>query len=256
MIGHRSIRTLSAGLLVACNTLVYYLTRNVWILATLTLVDLYFIAVLIRGSLSPWKFSLDFESKLKIWDAFLKTVTAIIFIVTAIVGVKQYLAQRSQLIEQNRRELNSMVYRTRLELYQDASDTLARFAYAPNTTEADKANRRFWELFQGKFSIVEDEGVREQMKLCIDLLQKWESCKDKDPSVRGDLFANLSYDFSQACRRSLKSAFPEAFNPLASGESEHPPIVTPDVINCVCPPVNEKWKNLCKDQTEPYATPQ
>lgn len=223
----------------------------------------------------------DLETRLKVWDAILKSVTSVLLIVTAIVGVAQYLSQRQQLILQNQREqerrekereqlleqnkreqeqrakeYNSMIYRARLDLYQEATDALARFAYAPSTAEAEKASRRFWELFDGKFSIVEDEGVQREMRLCVDFLEEWERCKYGGRNIRENLFANLTYDFSQSCRNSLASAFPETLNPLASGSTKHGREVTRETINCVCRSDQKKWKTLCAEQEKPYEAPQ
>ena len=178
------------------------------------------------------------EMKLKVWDAFIKSVTATILIITAVVGVSQYLSQREQLIEQNRREqeqrvkdFNSTIYRSRLELYSEATDVFAKFAYAPNLVEAEKAEQRFWELFDGKLSIVEDQVVKDQMVLCGDFLEKWETCKKAPPP---DLFQDMAYDLTQACRESLAGVFPGMLNPLTSGKATHPPHITLQMIDNVC----------------------
>lgn len=255
----KTLRVLaSIAALVAGCFIVYGVWRvfGIWVVVPFVILGVLTI-VLSRKLLNQ---SPDLEMKVKAWDAILKTVTAVLLIVTVVVGVAQYLSQRQQLIVQNQREqeqrakeFNSMIYRARLDLYQEATDVLARFAYAPTTAEAEKANQRFWELFDGKISLVEDEQVQKEMRLCIDFLEEWEKCKDRNPTVRQNLFANLTYDFSQSCRNSLASAFPETLNPLVSGSAEHGPGVAPELINCICRSDQNEWKKLCAEQEQPYA---
>ena len=189
----------------------------------------------------------EFDLKFKLWQArrdrwefLLKTGTALLLVVTAIVAVFQYRSQRQQLIKQNEeaqqqrvKDFNSTIYRTRLDVYLEATDTFSKFVYASNLNEAEKAEQRFWELYDGKFSIVEDEQARDEMVLVGDFLLEWENCKTIPVQF---LFQDLAYDFTQSCRSSLKTVFPEGFNPLTPGGSTHPPHITREMIKCVCHP--------------------
>src|ERR1041385_5467472 len=151
----------------------------------------------------------DFEAKFKIWQTKrdrcefqLKIVTALLLILTATLGVIQYLSQRRQLIRQNEeaqqqrlKDFNLTIYHARLEIYLDATDILSKFVYASNLKEAEKAEQRFWELYDGKFSVLEDEGARDEMILAGDFLLEWEKCKTIPVP---DLLQDLAYDFTQS----------------------------------------------------------
>ena len=180
------------------------------------------------------------EIKLKVWDAVLKGVTAIILICTAMYGVKTYLAQnrhyeeqrdedRKQLIEQNKRyeeqrvkEFNTTIYKARVDIYSETIDAAAKFANAPNLTEAEKAEQRFWELYNGKTSVVENQLVLDTMLLYGDLLSKWDECKAKPKDGPPTIFGDLTYNLTQACRLSLMEAFPTQVTPLQYGPDKPP----------------------------------
>jgi hypothetical protein len=201
----------------------------------------------------------QFEQKFKLWQArrdrwefALKTGTALLLVVTAIVAVFQYRSQQRQLIRQNEdaqqqriKDFNLTIYRTRLDIYLEATDTLSKFVYANDQKEADKAEQRFWELYDGKFSVIEDEDAKSEIILAGDFLLEWEKCKTIPVPF---LFQDLAYDFTQSCRRSLKTDFPTEFdpltavevrrsarvNPLTAGEATHPAHITRAMIQCVC----------------------
>jgi hypothetical protein len=203
----------------------------------------------------------QFEQKFKLrqarrdrWEFALKLVTATLLIVTAVITVKQYLSQQKQLIRQNDeaqqqrlKDFNSTIYRARLDVYLEATDALSKFAYASNLNEARKAEQRFWELYDGKFSILEDDQAKNEMVLAGDFLVEWENCKKVPVQF---LFQNLAYDFTQSCRSSLKNAFPKGFvekdNPLTPGEAKHPPHIIREMIKCVCHPNDSECKD-CPD---------
>jgi len=197
----------------------------------------------------------DFESKFKLWQASrdrwdfaLKLMTAIILIVGAVITVKQYLGQRQQLIRQNEeaqqqrlKDFNTTIYRARLDIYLEATDTFSKFVYATDVKEAEQQAQRFWVLFDGKFSIVEDEEVKNEIVLLGYFVEQWEKCK---PIPVPDLFQDLAYDFTQSCRHSLKRVFPDEFNPLTAGEATHPPHISCSSLPCVCHPNLPACKNL------------
>jgi hypothetical protein len=201
----------------------------------------------------------EFESKFKLWQASrdrwefaLRLMTAIILVVGAVIAVKQYLSQRRQLILQNQeaqqqrlKDFNSTIYRARLDIYLEATDTFSKFVYASSVREADQATQRFWELFDGKFSIVEDEEVKNEMVLASYFVAEWEKCK---PIPVPDLFQDLGYDFTQSCRHSLKRVFPDEFNPLTTGEAKHPLRIGCSSLSCVCNPNPRACKNLVADK--------
>jgi hypothetical protein len=189
----------------------------------------------------------QFDERLKLWQArreswefALKAFTTCLLIVSAALAVIQYLSQRKELIRQNEeaqqqriKDFNSIVYRTRFDVYLEATDTLSRFVYASDRKEADEAEQRFWELYDGKFSVIEDEQVKEEIILVGKFLMEWEDCKTIPVPF---LFQNLAYDFTQSCRQSLKTVFPEELNPLSAGQAKHPAHIIQPMLKCVCQP--------------------
>jgi hypothetical protein len=208
----------------------------------------------------------QFESKFKLWQArrdrwefTLKTGTALLLVVTAIVAVFQYRAQRQQLIRQNEeakqqriKDFNSSIYHARLDIYLEATDVFSRFVYASNRKEAEKADQRFWELYDGKFSIVEDEQAKKEMVLVGYFIDEWDKCK---PFPVPDLFQDLAYDFTQSCRRSLKTVFPtDELDPLTPGAATHPRRIDCEMLKCVCNPKLPACKNIVANKTCQEAT--
>jgi hypothetical protein len=196
------------------------------------------------------------EVKLKVYDAIIKGITALVIILTTIIGVSSYLSQRRELIKQNERyeeqrakektqeieqqrrdseqrtrDFNSIIYRTRVELYMEATDALAKFAKARNLTEAENASTRFWELYHGKLSIIEDEKVKDEMIFCGDFIAEWESCKKAPPA---DVFQDLAYDLSQVCRTSLVEVFGKEVVTPPLDKPKVPTETKPEMIKEVC----------------------
>jgi hypothetical protein len=86
--------------------------------------------------------------------AWLATVAAAA--ATALVGIWQFRNQREQ---SNRQPF----LQKQLELCFEASDTAARLATETDRTEWEKARLRFWRLYWGTLSIVEDTNVEKAM---------------------------------------------------------------------------------------------
>jgi hypothetical protein len=172
----------------------------------------------------------NLENRLKVLDVVFKGVSTLILVTGAIVGLLQYLDHSRLERVQRQKDLNTLLYKSQMDLYLNATDITAKFSQSTTSLEAETARKEFWQLYYGKLSIVENDKVKEAM---IDFgrgVKIWEGVANSpdsfiapaklvlpEPEFKdiGRTFKDLSYSLSQRCRAHLNSSFNEELPPLS-----------------------------------------
>ena len=170
------------------------------------------------------------ENRLKVLDVVFKGVSTLILVTGAIVGLLQYLDHSRLERVQRQKDLNTLLYKTQMDLYLDATDITAKFSQSSTSQEADTSRKEFWQLYYGKLSIVENDRVKEAMIDFGRAVKVWEGMTNSAGSFiapsklvlpeaefkdTGKTFRDLSYTLSQRCRAHLNSSFNEELPPLS-----------------------------------------
>jgi hypothetical protein len=157
------------------------------------------------------------EIKLKVWDAFIKTLTVLLLICAALLGVFTYRTQSRQEEQHRLREYGLTVYKTRMDIYAELTDAAARFSFASDRAEVKKAEQRFKELYIGKSSLLENQSVHDTLMMFYEMLVKWNDCKEESSNGTPYIFSELTYNLALACRLNLAETFPLEITPLNYG---------------------------------------
>ena len=130
----------------------------------------------------------------------LKWVGAVVTLGGLALGIANYLATIRRDVETRNLEARKQYLTRQLDLYTDATRAAAKIATSkPGSAEHVKALNRFWELYWGELSMVENAAVEGAMKSMGDcLLNKGCRC--------GDL-PHCSLELAHACRRSLADSW-------------------------------------------------
>src|SRR5215470_16265347 len=126
----------------------------------------------------------------------LKWIGAVVALGGLALGIANYLATARRDAETRSLEARKQYLTRQLDLYTDATRAAAKLATAPkDSPEYDKARARFWELYWGELSMVENQGVEAAMKQMGDCLNgRCDACSN---------LSRCSLDLAPACRRSL-----------------------------------------------------
>lgn len=127
----------------------------------------------------------------------LKLVTAMVAVITIIVGVGQY-------IYSTRTDFRKIFWKEQYVLYGQACSAAAKIAMAGSINEVPRAHAKFWNLYWGELSIVEHPNVKDAMVQYGEQLKLVEAGSAKPWSLK-----QLSYHLARACRKSLA----ETWNP-------------------------------------------
>ena len=84
-------------------------------------------------------------------------VTALLTILGLVTGALQYR-------DAKKKEFYATFWHRRMELYEQATDAAAAIAGAPNLEAVKLEHSRFWQLFWGPMSLVEDQGAKKAME--------------------------------------------------------------------------------------------
>lgn len=129
----------------------------------------------------------------------LKWIGAIVALGGLALGVVNYLATVRRDAETRNLEARKQYLTRQLDLYTDATRAAAKLATAPpDSAEYRKARTRFWELYWGELSMVENQGVETAMKRMGDCLNGTCACSS---------LTQCSLDLAHACRRSLAESW-------------------------------------------------
>ena len=189
------------------------------------------------------------EMKLKVWDAIIKSFTALLLVTSALVAVFSYLAQNRREERERVKELGLTVYRSRIDIYAEASDAAAKFAEASNLEDAEKAEQRFLEIYDGKLSILEDQLVLDTMVMYGELLDAWDDCDEQPEDGPPAIFREATYNLSQACRLNLSEAFPTEVKTLQYDPNDPAgPALTVDQVKAKNEELRSRVKEVCEKE--------
>jgi hypothetical protein len=130
----------------------------------------------------------------------LKWIGAVVALGGLALGVVNYLATVRRDVETRNLEARKQYLTRQLDLYTEATRSAAKIATAkPDSPDYAKALARFWELYWGELSMVENSAVEGAMRNMGDCLNgQCSAC----PSLR-----RCSLDLAHACRRSLADSW-------------------------------------------------
>jgi hypothetical protein len=83
-------------------------------------------------------------------------ITIIVAAIPVTVGLTQYYMTRQT-------EFRKRFWEEQLALYREATEAAAEIAMAPDLASASAPREKFWKLYWGKLSMVEDKGVEQAM---------------------------------------------------------------------------------------------
>jgi len=130
----------------------------------------------------------------------LKWIGAVVALGGLALGVANYLATVRRDAETRNLEARKQYLTRQLDLYTDATRAAAKLATArPDSAEYLAARARFWELYWGELSMVENREVEAAMKRMGDCLN--------GKCVECSSLARCSLDLAHACRRSLAESW-------------------------------------------------
>lgn len=130
----------------------------------------------------------------------LKWIGAVVALGGLALGIANYLATARRDVETRNLEARKQYLTRQLDLYTDATRAGAKLATAkPGSPEYAKALSRFWELYWGELSMVENREVEAAMKQMGDCLNgRCSGCSSLE---------RCSLDLAHACRRSLAESW-------------------------------------------------
>ena len=133
-------------------------------------------------------------------EKILKWIGAVVALGGLALGIVNYLATVRRDAETRNLEARKTYLTRQLDLYTDATRAAAKLAtMPPDSAEYLKARARFWELYWGELSMVENREVEAAMKGMGD-------CLNRQGGVCPRLTQH-SLDLAHACRRSLAESW-------------------------------------------------
>jgi hypothetical protein len=150
----------------------------------------------------------NIEKTLKIVGAIVALGGVIVTLGGLALGVANYLATIRRDAETRNLEARKQYLTRQLELYTEATRAAAKIATSDQRTrEFAAAQKRFWELYWGELSMVENAGVETAMKHMGNCMNgDCGSCSRPPDSSEPDL-KRCSLDLAHACRRSLADSW-------------------------------------------------
>lgn len=131
-----------------------------------------------------------------------KFVGAIVTIGGLALGVANYLSTIRRDVDTRNLEARKQYLTRQLDLYTDATRTAAKLSTSSrDSSEGVTAERRFWELYWGELSMVENREVEGAMKNMGDCLRG-----DCNGCPQSDL-KQCALAVAHACRRSLAESW-------------------------------------------------
>ncbi len=138
----------------------------------------------------------------------LKLVGVIVTLGGLALGVANYLATIRRDVETRNLEARKQYLTRQLALYTEATQAAAKLATSQQDSRAfAAAQQRFWELYWGELSMVENAEVEKAMKRMGDCLRgDCSGCTGRAEHTPNDL-PMCSLNLAHACRRSLADSW-------------------------------------------------
>jgi hypothetical protein len=138
----------------------------------------------------------------------LKLVGVIVTLGGLGLGIANYLATIRRDVETRNLEARKQYLTRQLELYTEATRAAAKLATSQqDSPEFAAAQQRFWELYWGELSMVENAEVETAMKRMGNCLHgDCRGCSGRTEPTPDDL-ARCSLNLAHACRRSLADSW-------------------------------------------------
>ena len=144
------------------------------------------------------------------WELIVKSVTAGVAVIGALIAVFNYLDSRSKEILVATRESQKPFLELQLKRYDEATQATADLAILPRDgTKWSEARTRFWELYWGQLGLVEDRDVAAAMAEFQQALKQFEDNKGSQQQL-----APLALKIAHACRRSIEKSWDYELPPL------------------------------------------
>jgi hypothetical protein len=105
-------------------------------------------------------------------------------------------------------------WQEQLKVYGEGSNLAAKISIATNLAAVQKERERFWTLYWGQISLVEDPVVLQAMVTFGDALYAWEQAPSKKPPAIED----LSFDLAHCFRKSLDETWTAGPAPLLTNK--------------------------------------
>ena len=132
-------------------------------------------------------------------DRVFKIFATIATLATVLVGIINYADKKEN-------EFKKVFWEKRFEFYEEATVLTATIAIAKDLDSVQSERQKFWTLYWGKLSMIEDQDVKDAMVNYGDSLEKQEKLGHIESNLK-----NLSYSLARACRNSLKKTW-EPYN--------------------------------------------
>lgn len=115
--------------------------------------------------------------------------------VTVIIGIIQYNHSKDQ-------EFRKAFWEKQYQLYSEVTDLAARISVADDLDNVIDERAKFWHLYYGKMSIVENKAVYDAMVAFGKRLESLEKSGETAYELRA-----FAYSLARACRESLKQTW-------------------------------------------------
>ncbi len=141
-------------------------------------------------------------------EKIVKYTAMIVSILTLVVGVITFFVQQSNLAETRERESRAAFLAKQLEIYSVAVQTVSEIVLYPTKDDDEEKYlrnlKKFWQLYYGRMTMVEDLRVAKVMIAIGNLLQKEGGKPDREcVSIK----RNLSLILADCVRKSLSEGW-------------------------------------------------
>jgi hypothetical protein len=160
------------------------------------------------------------DLRIKKWDVLIKGMGAVAVLVSIWFTYYQYgnslrkekqdrderakhdMEQKEREIQSALRESQKPFLERQLDLYLQASGTASKLSTLENGPARDEARKRFWQLYWGELSLVEDKEVEAAMVHFGRALTQFENHEIERSEVQ-----EKSFELARSCRKSLEQSW-------------------------------------------------
>ena len=134
-------------------------------------------------------------------------ISAAMVFAVALGAILELREARFQQFEIEKEERRIRFWEEQLSLYKEASDAAATLATASTLEDAREAREKFWKLYWGKLSIVENSSVERAMVAFGNVLEEIEALQEKGEGYKLSALEQPSLDLAHCARASLLSTW-------------------------------------------------